>query len=182
MKGSALTLTLVGITLLASCSSISVNTDFDPSADFSKFKTYTWIEKPVNVSGNAQQAQVHSGLLGKRIMNAVDGQMVQKGFTKVEDNPDIFVVYHTGVQDKVQVTDWGYGYGPYGGWYGGGGVDVYQYQEGTLIVDLVDAATKQLVWRGTAQAVLGGNKSPEQQQQILDNVAGRMFQKYPPKT
>lgn len=181
MKSTGLLLTLIGIAVLAGCSSISVSNDFDPGADFAKFKTYGWITKPTNTSGNAQQAQMQSGLLGKRIQNAVDGQMVQHGFTKNEDNPDVLVVYHTGVQDKVQVTDWGYGYGPYGGWYGGGGVDVYQYQEGTLIVDMVDAATHQLVWRGTAQGVLGGKKSPEQQQQILDNVVGRMFQKYPPK-
>ena len=169
------------IALIAGCSSISVNNDFDPTIDFSVYSTYAWIRQATNISGNAQQAVAQNSLTGKRIMNAVDQQMAGKGFSMTDD-PELLVVYHTGVQDKVQVTDWGYGYGRYGGWYGGGGVDVYNYQQGTLIVDLVDAKSKDLVWRATAQGVLSeSNPSPEQMQEKINNVVGKMFQKYPPK-
>jgi len=170
------------IVLTAGCSSISVNNDYDPGTDFSVYQTYAWIRQQTNVSGNAQQAQAQSSLVGKRIMNSVDKVLAEKGM-RMADDPQLLVVYHTGVQDKVQVTDWGYGYGRYGGWgYGGGGVDVYNYQQGTLIVDLVDAASKELVWRGTAQGALAeSNPSPEQMQKKIDNVVGKMFQKYPPK-
>ena len=171
---------LLTIAVIAGCSSISVNTDYDPSINFSNYKTYAWIKQDVNVSGNAQQAVAQNSLTGRRIMNAVDGELAKRGYT-MSDNPDLLVVYHTGVQDKVAVTDWGYGYGAYG-WGMGGGVDVYNYQEGTLIVDLVDATSKQLSWRGTAQGVLSdSNPSPEQMQEKINNVVGRMFEKYPPK-
>jgi hypothetical protein len=173
------------IALSVGCSSISVNYDFDPGADFATYKTFGWISQPTaTISGNAQQAQAQSGLLGKRIISAVNTVLTQKGLTENENDPQLLVVYHTGVQDKVQVTDYGYGYGPYGGWYGGGygGVDVYQYQEGTLVLDLVDAASKQLVWRGTAQGVLDSNPNPEKLQEKINNIVGRMLQNYPPPT
>ncbi len=169
------------VVLLAGCSSISVNYDFDPGADFTTYKTYAWIRQPTNVSGNAAQAQAQSDLVGKRIMNAVDGAMSVKGFTMTDD-PQLLAVYHTGVQDKVEVTDWGYGYGAYGGWYGGGGgVDVYQYQQGTLIIDFVDAVSKELVWRGTAQGVLADSPpSPDEMQERINNVVGKLLQNFPP--
>ena len=67
------------------------------------------------------------------------------------------MTYHVGAQDKVDVQSWGYGYGYgpgryHGTWGGGGGIETYNYTEGTLIIDIVDASSKQLVWRGTAQA------------------------------
>jgi hypothetical protein len=164
----------------AGCSSISVNYDYDPGADFTTYKTFAWITQPTNISGNAQQAQAQSSLVGKRIMHSVTGVLAEKGLTEDDNDPQLLLAYHTGVQDKVQVTDWGYGYGPYDGWYGGGGVDVYNYQEGTLILDLVDAQSKQLVWRGTAQGVLESNPDPETMQRKIDNVVGRMLQNYPP--
>ena len=93
------------------------------------------------------------------------------------------IVFHTGIQDKVQVTDWGYGYGPYRGWYGGGGVNTYQYQQGTLIIDFVDAESKQLVWRGTAEGVVGeGKTDPEKAQKKIDEIVGKMLKDYPPKS
>jgi hypothetical protein len=168
--------------LAMGCSSISTNYDYDPSADFESYTTYAWIKQPTNVSGNARQAQSQDPLVGKRIMNSVDVVLAQKGL-RMADSYELLVVYHTGIQDKVQVTDWGYGYGPYRGWYGGGGTDVYQYQQGTLIIDFVDATTKQLVWRGTAQGVLSEGKSdPETQQKKIDNVVGKLLQNYPPPT
>jgi hypothetical protein len=166
--------------LAVGCSSISTSYDYDPSADFTAYRTYAWIKQPTNISGNARQAQAQDPLVRKRIMNSVDKVLAEKGL-RMADDYQLLVVFHTGVQDKVQVTDWGYGYGPYRGWYGGGGVDVYQYQQGTLIIDFVDAESKQLVWRGTAQGVLSQSQpDPEQQQKKIDNVVGKMLKNYPP--
>jgi hypothetical protein len=87
-----------------------------------------------------------------------------------------------GIDQKIDVQDWGYSYPryPYGGWYGGQ-VDVYQYNEGTLIVDIVDAKTNQLVWRGTATKTIDESASPEQREANLKEVVSRIFEKYPPK-
>jgi hypothetical protein len=96
--------------------------------------------------------------------------------------PDMLIVYHVGVQDKVQVTDWGYRYSDYYWGHGGRDIDVYNYQEGTLIVDLVDAQTKQLIWRGAGStAIDNSGGSPEKTDKKVNNVVGKIFSKYPPK-
>ena len=73
--------------------------------------------------------------------------------------PDFRVAVHFGSREKVQVTDWGYGYAPSRRYYGGGGVDVYTYTEGTLILDVVDATSEQLLWRGSATGAVSRSKT-----------------------
>jgi hypothetical protein len=178
-----LIMALIGIALLAGCSSYDIKYDYDMDSNFNSFKTYKWIPKMVSdTSGNATTAIQSNTLLDKRIHSAVDAQMAAKGFTPTEDNPDVFVVYHTGLKDKVDVTDWGYTYA--GSYWGGGlgrNVDVYQYTEGTLIVDIVNASNKQLVWRGSATGVVEPGRTPEQMEARVNDVVSRIFDNYPPK-
>jgi hypothetical protein len=173
----ALGLAIVGM----GCSSMSINHDYDTSVDFRSYKTFDWIEQPTSPAGNAQQAQQRSDLLAKRIRNAVNSELGQKGMWRDTGNPDLLLVYHTGVQNKVNVTDWGYSYGR--GYYGGYGsnIDVYSYDEGTLIVDLIDTKTKELVWRGSAKKALSSNPSPEEVDKTITTAVAAIFSKYPPK-
>jgi hypothetical protein len=174
---------LIGAVLVAAgCSSISVHQDFDTQADFGAYRTYQWLQQPTTAVGSAGAAQRTNTLLDKRIRTAVDAQLAAKGMTLVEDNADALVVYHTGLDRKIEVQDWGYTYPryPYGGWYGGQ-VDVYEYHEGTLIVDIIDNARDQLIWRGTATKVIDETASPEKREANLNEVVARLFAKYPPK-
>ena len=167
--------------LAAGCSSISVKNDFDKEADFTAYRTFAWLQEPVTAIGDANAARQMNTLLDKRIRTAVETELQAKGMTVNTENPDLLVVYHTGVDNKIDVTDWGYSYPTrYGGWYGGSNVDVYEYKEGTLIVDLIDGKSKQLVWRGDATKTLEENPSPERMEQNLREVVGRMFANYPP--
>ncbi|HET6349210.1 MAG TPA: DUF4136 domain-containing protein [Candidatus Krumholzibacteria bacterium] len=179
----SLALALVGIALLAGCSSYDIKYDYDLQDDFSRFKTYAWIERTIsNASGSATAALQNNTLLDSRIRSAVDTQMAAKGFTLSQDSPDVLVVYYTGLANKIDVTDWGYTYA--GSYWGGGlgrNVDVYQYTEGTLIIDLVDSETKKLAWRGSATGVVEQNRKPEQIEARINDVVGRIFQNYPPK-
>lgn len=175
---------LMGIALAAAgCSSISVNQDYDTGANFAAYKTYLWIEQPVAPTGDAKTAVRTNTLLEKRIRSDVDAELAAKGMVPVTENPDAYLTYYVGVDRKIDVQDWGYSYPryPYGGWYGGGGVDVYEYKEGTLIVDIVDAKNNQLVWRGTATKTIDENASPEQREANLKAVVEKMFMSYPPK-
>jgi hypothetical protein len=174
---------LIGLILLAGCSSYDIKYDYDMDSNFSNFKTYKWIPRTVtNANGSAAVAQQNNTLLEKRIHSAVDTQMAAKGFTLTEDNPDVFAVYYVGLKDKIDVTDWGYTYS--GSYWGGGlgrNVDVYQYTEGTLIVDLVNASDKQLAWRGSATGVVEPGSPPEKVEARINDVVARIFQNYPPK-
>jgi len=79
--------------------------------------------------------------------------MEAKGYSNITDNPDILIYPHASTKEKISVTDWGGGYGgwwgtgPYG-WGYGSRIDVRQYTEGYLILDIVTPKDKQLVWRG----------------------------------
>jgi hypothetical protein len=173
-----------GIALLAGCSSgYDIKYDYDVDSNFSAFHTYKWMARTVtNANGSAAVAQQNNSLLEKRIHNAVDTQMAAKGFTQTEDNPDVLLVYYVGLKDKIDVTDWGYTYA--GSYWGGGlgrNVDVYQYTEGTLIVDMVNGATHQLAWRGSATGVVEPDNPPEKVEARINDVAARIFKNYPPK-
>ena len=186
MKISGVLLLVAGVTLLAGCgSSIELNRDFDQQLDFSQFKTFEWV--PSKGSGGGSQM---SGLIEERIKNAVIDQLTQKGMTQAASDPDVYVVYHAGTQDKVDVTDYGYsygGYGRYGGVYGGpygagsGGISTYNYTEGTLIIDIYDASTEQLAWRGTGTGVLDENPSPDELTEGINKAVAAILSQYPPR-
>jgi hypothetical protein len=131
--------------------------------------------------GNARAAQQQNTLLDQRIRRAVDDQLKLKGLKQDASDPDLLIVYHTGLEDKVNVTDWGYTYGSYYWGWGGRSIDVYQYQEGTLIVDLINARTDMLAWRGWATKTLADNPSPEQVEHTINTVIERIFSSYPPQ-
>jgi hypothetical protein len=167
--------------LFPGCSSIDVNHDFDPDANFYQYTTYGWLEQPTTSSGSAREATMQNQLLDKRIKNAVNAQMTIKGFTQTASNPELLLKYHTGVQDRIDVTDWGYTYhGRYWGWQDRD-ISVYNYTEGTLILDFIDSKTKELVWRASATATVDPNATPEQRDKLVNEAAAKMIEKYPPK-
>jgi hypothetical protein len=176
-------LLLVMMLMVSGCgSSISVNNDYDVNAPFADYKTYDWMPQPAAAPGNAKTAVQRNDLLDKRIKNAVADVLVEKGLVPDAANPDVLLAYHVGVKDKVQVTDWGYRYGDaYWGW-GGRDIDVYNYKEGTLIIDMIDAGTNQLVWRGAGQKALDdGKQTPQKSDELIRKVVGKIMSQYPPK-
>jgi hypothetical protein len=190
MKISGLLVLIAGVALVAGCgSSIELNNDFDQQLDFSQFKTFQWVPSKAS-DGSGQSAQQTSGLIEERIKNAVIDQLTQKGMVQNATDPDVLVIYHAGTQDKVDITDYGYsygGYGRYGGAYGGpygaggGGISTYNYTEGTLIIDIIDASTKQLAWRGSGTGVLDDNPSAQQITENINKAVAAILSQYPPK-
>jgi hypothetical protein len=170
------TLALSGLT---GCSSISVNYDYDNTADFMAYKTFGWVEADAAAPVDADAS---SGLLDKRIRSAIATELGARGMTEKAGDPDLLVVFHLGSKDKIQVTDWGYRYSSYYWGYGGRNIDVYSYTEGQLIIDLVDAQRKELVWRGSGTKVISNSKkSPEQLQAAINEAVNKIMQSYPPK-
>jgi len=174
---------IVSVMLLAlGCSSISVKHDYDSEANFVALKKFAWMQGPTTAMTDARAAMQGNTLLDQRIKNAVNGQLVGKGLSQDSNNPDFLIAYHVGIQDKIDVTNWGYRYAGRGRYYGwaGGGVDVHQYQEGTLIIDFVDAKSKQLIWRGTGQKALDPNPTPEKIEKNIGEAVAKMLEKFPP--
>ncbi|MFQ5585147.1 MAG: DUF4136 domain-containing protein [Calditrichia bacterium] len=160
------------------CSSVSVNYDYDPATDFSKFKTYSIYNG--QIEGDALSA---NPLIRKRFISSLENVLGEKGFKRVEseDEADFLVVIHAGVKERMQITNWG-GYGWYGpGWGGyGGHTDVNYYDEANLVVDIVDLSRKELAWRGVATGVVEGPSNAERMQKRADDVIARVLRNFPP--
>jgi hypothetical protein len=122
-------------------------------------------------------------LVEKRIKNAITMEMKKKGLVHDTNDPDLKVAIHTYVKDKVRVDSWGYGYASsyWRGYWGPRATDVYQWEEGTLVIDLVDAADNELVWRGEGSKSLPDNPSPDKIDKIVNSAVKKILANYPPK-
>jgi hypothetical protein len=163
------------------CSGIQVTTDYDPSADFTRVRSYAWFDDKSGVQGD--RADVTS-LLDQRLRRSIDAELQRKGLSPVgRAEADVLVGYHLGVETKLDVNtiDTGYGYG-YGRYRGGisSHTTVTEYQEGTLLIDLIDPKSKQLIWRGSGQSRLRRSSTPEQREQRIDEAVAEILKSFPP--
>ncbi|HVE79574.1 MAG TPA: DUF4136 domain-containing protein [Gemmatimonadaceae bacterium] len=157
---------LLGLALgavLAGCASARVATDWDPRARFAGYHSYAWVDTP------RMQAMQQGTLFDRRLRSAVEEQLAAKGLRRSEANgeADVLLAYHVGVQDRLNVQQWG---------YAGRRLDVREYQEGALVIDIVDARSKSLVWRGTAAGELTG---PDRSGEKLAKAVQKMFADFP---
>lgn len=181
MKTWAAVVALCGILVLGGCSNVQITTDHDPETNFGEMKTYQWLTNSKSaISANQQTSMFQNQLIEKRFMSAVVENLKTKGVVQDTTNPDFYVMYYAGTQDKINVTNYGYGYGRYG-WGGYGGTDVHQYTEGTIILDFINAKSKDLVWRSTASGALSSKPTLEEAQEKLNVIVGKMLADYPPK-
>jgi hypothetical protein len=169
------------VLIFASCSSITVKTDFDRDADFSQYKKYRWAS---GTEINPDDELARNPLLQKRIMSGIDQVLGEKGFILVDNNEaDFIVMVHAGIKEKMQVTDWG-NRGWYDPWWGpyGGRVDVSYYEEVTLVIDVVNMPKKELIWRGLATGIVRDtDPDPDEQEERIYNVVSRILNDFPPK-
>jgi hypothetical protein len=159
---------LLLLVVLMGCS--RVNTSKDKSASLNTYKTYSW-KKPDVKSDNP----LYKGdLIDQSIRESLENELSQKGMVRDDENPDVYVKYHTLIENKQGVTSAGYtpffgpmgyfgpgsGFGYGGGYYGGyynnyygygtwSNPIPYTYTEETLILDFIDAKTDRVVWRGS---------------------------------
>lgn len=143
-----------------------------PGADFSKYHTYKWVA----VAGATQPNQI----VDAEIKQAVDAQLSAKGLTKATgDQADLYVGYQTAVSQQKQWNAYGEG----GRWFGGGmaTVNSQTIDVGTLVVDMYDPATKQLVWTGQATKTMDPSNNQQKNEKNLDKAMAKLFKTFPPK-
>jgi hypothetical protein len=168
--------------LFASCSPVSVTTDYDTSAPFKKYKTYALAP--------AAKGQSLSPSSEAALRDTLRSELAKKGLTeKTSGKPDIAIARHVSTKEKLAVheyTDygypyagtWPYGYGRYSPWVGAprSYVDVSQYTEGTLVLDFIDTQSNKLVFRGTGSAMVG---KPETNAKTIGEAVTRIIADFP---
>ena len=158
--------------LMTSCSSVRVAADYDKAADFNSYKTFAFFKSGID---NAQISDLDK----RRILRAIEAELLAKGFTKSE-NPDLLVSLFTKSREKINVYN--NGYGAYG--YGWGWSPWYSNSyttsstEGSLYIDLIDANKKELVWQGIGRGYIGQNM--QQKEERIKEFVMKIMEKYPP--
>ena len=166
--------TVLFLVALGSAFAQQVKTDFDHQANFSQYKTYSW-----------QAITPANSLWDARIKSAVDAQLAAKGWTQVDSGGDVAIVAIKTTQTQRSLQTFYDGMGGGWGWrrFGGGGfgeatTTEQDYKEGTLVVDMYDAKSKQLIWRGRESADLSGH-SDKNAKSLQKNLA-TLFKHFPP--
>jgi hypothetical protein len=161
----------VGAALLLATGSFAqqVKTDYDHNAQFSQYKTYSW-----------EKVQTSDALWVDRIKGAVNAALTAKGWTPVESGGGVAILAIEMAQNHPTLNTYYDRFG--GGWRWGGFGDVTttvtNYTVGTLVVDLFDANSKKLIWRGSSSETLS-NKS-DKNIKALNKDVQKMFDHFPP--
>jgi Domain of unknown function (DUF4136) len=146
-----------------------VRYNFMPRTDFSKYRTYKW----VNIGG-AHPDQI----MDAEIKQSVESQLASKGMTKTDsDEADLYIGYQSAVNQETQWDAWGsraFGMGM-GSWTSS------TISVGTLVLDMYDPASKELVWTGNATKTIDPSSNHEKNQQRLDKAIAKLLKNYPPK-
>ncbi len=178
--------------VLAGCATMSVNSDWDTRADFSKLRTYAWTSES---QPRTQDPRLNNTLLDSRIRNAIDQTLSDRGYQKIPTGtPDFQVSYQAAIEKKMDVTQVSMPYQmPYttvsGGvvrvnpmWNVHGRTDTFvtQYDEGTLLLDVVDPKTNSLIWRGTAKKAIDEKSTPEKREANIRKAVQKILAGFPP--
>ncbi len=174
MKVQRAVFVLMGLMLLfaGKLSAGQVKTDYDRNANFGQYKTYSW-----------EQAKTQDPLNAERIKNAVNADLAAKGWTLVGSGGDVSIVAMEMTHNQQTLNTFYDGFGGGWRWRGFGGLGeatttTETYKVGTLVVDLFDAKTKQLIWRGNSSDTLSNNSNKNIQN--LDKDVEKMFKNFPP--
>ena len=162
---------MFGVVLAASCRAQDVAFNFMPGTDFSKYHTYKW----VSIEGGAHPNQI----MDQEIKQAIDSQLASRGMTKTDsDKADLYIGYQVAVDQEKQWNAWGTGRG-----FGGGMASATSstISNGTLVLDMYDPGTKQLVWTGRATKTLDPGSNQEKNMNNLDKAMAKLLKNYPPK-
>jgi hypothetical protein len=185
---------LIALLMLAGCSSYSIVSDYDSNIRFGDYRSYRWSGE--GSSRISDDVLAKNPLIYKHIRNAVDRELQAKGFVLKEKGPvDFIVSTHAGIRERVAIDPptvgfayrSGYyhrGRGYYSMWY-----DPYGpyprytwYEEGTLIIDIIDDKSNDIAWRGVARGILQDYSSTTEMHKDIDTAVTRVLDRFPPLT
>jgi len=175
-------LVLPFLALLAGCAPFSVRYDYDARASFAGYRTWAWAPE-----GERPKAKVpNDPIMDRRVHRLVDQALGARGFQPAQGAPaDFLVAYRPVYQDRVVQTytemgpAWGYGWGrPWG--YGSAIEEVQRFREGTIVLEILDARSGQVVWQAAAEGALNGLDSPQDAEEQVGEAVRKMLEHFPP--
>lgn len=181
VTGGALALAALGCG-----ASYDVHTMSAPDARFTELHTFRVLPTPRPRDGAARAGaydpMVSNSIANRALRDAIVGELTSRGYTLDERAPDFLVAVYASAHERLDVTEWDYGY-PYWPRRRAPGMPVErvtQYTEGTVVVDVITPQTRDLLWRGTASSRL--TEDPVEDTKELGKVARAVIRKFPRAT
>lgn len=166
----------IGILLLVSSCSVKVHSTYDKSVDFTKYKTFCWLNGcEFTYSG---PTYLNDSLLREKIKESIVAEMNKKGLSQNNDNPDLLIDFHISVQNESSII------------YHHGNDDVYEfkpfpnqeiinYLKGTIVIHMVDKSEGRMVWRSEAIGYM--DVHPDLSEKNIRRGIAIALRKFPPK-
>jgi len=163
--------------IMSSCNSVRVAADYDKNTNFDSYKTFAFFKTGID------KAEI-SDLDKRRILRAIESEMLAKGFTKSKD-PDLLVSIFT--KERQEVNVWNNGFGGFG--YGWGwspfwgnnfNTNVSTNSQGSLYIDLIDTKKKELVWQGKGSGYLTSSSKVDKKIERINTFVREIMTAYPP--
>jgi len=163
------------------CSPLSFQSDYNPDVNFGDLKSFKFY-KDEKIAGDALASRP---MLRDRIRNAIREALIKKGFEEDKNNPDFMIVLFGGMKGKIKTSGWGY-YQWYNPWWGTAAysdreIDVSHYEQGSIVIDIVLAENKELVWRGVADGITRQKLSPQELDEAVEYVVNKILTDFPPE-
>ena len=162
------------VAALVGCAAMTAGSHVEQAADFTRYQTFDW--GPPDALPTGDPRLDGNIFFRDHVMGAVEKQLVLKGFRLLEgSSPHLRVHYHANVRQRIDVeaTDRQYGY-----YAGDAEPRKVEFEQGTLVVDVIDARTNRLIWRGWAQDSVDVDNRDRLHRQVDEGVA-RMFERFP---
>lgn len=167
--------------VVAGCATtVRAGADFDPGVDFSRYRTFTWDETDETDWPAMDDPRLQSNpFFNQRMHAAILWELSTRGIRESKESTGLTVHHHFTVRDRMEVfeadRDTGFIETEYGD-----GTEVVQYEEGTFLVDIADAGTRKILWRGWAQMDVGAAlRDREVMRQRIDQALSKMFERFP---
>jgi hypothetical protein len=149
------------------CAGVDVSRTFDEDYDFSQLHSWNFLDRTPSHAGV-------DSLTLQRIHTAIDHELTDKGYEKSE-KPDFGVAVHAGRQTRMDMEGYNYDWE----WRGNEASEAYEYDVGTLIIDIVDLDDQKMIWRGTGTAIIGRD-DPRSATNRINAAVEKMLSPFPP--
>jgi len=160
------------VALVAGCAPMSVTIEHSQGVDFSEFKTFQYKDSDMSLADTNPAAH-------RRAVDAIKRELTANGLTETDSRPDLFVTYYGEIAEDATVDPATVGYNANSRFYLVGDTTSFMsVDRGTTVVDLWNASTNELIWRGQADKMLSRN--PDANLAKIDEGIAKMFRSFPP--
>ena len=172
------------VVLVFGCSTLQVSQDYDAQTDFTRLQTFAWQNE---TQPKYDDIRLNSSLLHARIRGAVEQSLLAAGFRKAaRQEAEVLVAYELAIHQQIESqpqsgVGFGFGFGgPRGGVMVSSGSDVSSYDEGLLVIDVLDPGSGRLLWRGKATDRFDQHSDSAKNTEKINETVTKVMAQFPP--